>query len=148
MLPGAKTWGIQMTDKPNPARPGQQTDKAEDPLAPYFAALRKSGTGAPPGDALMARVLADAEAEQAARESAAARARPAREGALRSAFRALGGWPAVAGLSAATVAGVWFGVNPPEALAITAQTLLQGGAASYAVDLDPDATYLVAEGAF
>ncbi|MEM8774623.1 MAG: hypothetical protein AAGF53_06290 [Pseudomonadota bacterium] len=40
-------------------------------------------------------------------------------------LEALGGWPSLAGLSTAAVAGVWIGVAPPDSLALTAQTLLQ-----------------------
>ena len=76
-----------------------------------------------PSDALMARVMADADAVQA--EMARARGMPAapRRG-LAGVWRALGGWPAVAGLSTAAVTGIWIGVAPPDALAVTAQSVL------------------------
>ena len=32
----------------------------------------------------------------------------------------LGGWPAVAGLAAASVCGLWLGINPPQGLSDTA----------------------------
>ena len=46
---------------------------------------------------------------------------PAPASGLRGVFAALGGWPAVAGLSAAAVTGLWIGVAPPEELSTTAQ---------------------------
>ncbi len=64
-------------------------------------------------DALMARVLADAEAVQpkAGAQPVASRASPWEQ--LRA---ALGGWQGMGGLAAATCAGFWIGVNPPAGL--------------------------------
>lgn len=104
-----------MTDK-------RETDEDDLMLEAHFAAARAADLG--PSDALMARVMADAIAEQEAAQAvpAAGRVAPERVG-LRGVFRALGGWPAVAGLSCATLAGIWIGVAPPEALAVTAQSV-------------------------
>lgn len=79
-----------------------------DPLEDFFAAGRAER--AQPDAALMARILADAEAETAARAAPA----PVRESRLRSVLRGIGGWPALAGLATATVAGVWIGVAVPD----------------------------------
>lgn len=70
----------------------------------------------------MARVLADAEAVQAGFDSAAVPDRqPARRpGLLAQLGAALGGWPAVAGLAAASVCGLWIGISPPAGLSDTA----------------------------
>lgn len=68
-----------------------------------------------PGAALMARVLADAAAETAARRRGPAA--PAREGALRRALaaaaEAFGGARAAAGLAAAGLAGLAIGLAAP-----------------------------------
>lgn len=96
-------------DDAAPARPGATTGPTGGPggdgaLEAAFAALRADAPR--PSAALMARVLADAEA-------AAPRHAPpaARRAAL--IWRALGGLPAAAGLAAATLAGVWIGADPP-----------------------------------
>jgi len=68
------------------------------------------GADPAPSDALMARVLADAAAVQAA----SAQPEPVPVQSLWDrAMDAIGGWPALSGLAAATVAGVWIGVAPP-----------------------------------
>ncbi|WP_204318726.1 dihydroorotate dehydrogenase [Pseudooceanicola aestuarii] len=95
----------------------------EAELDDLFASVR---TAPPePEDALFARILADAETEQQTRkdiaaDSAAARLAATRRGYARSGWFALfggiGGRRGLAGLAAATVAGVWIGANPPLAL--------------------------------
>lgn len=85
----------------------------EDPaLEAFFAAGRAADLTPPEG--LMARVLAEAEAAQAA---AAAPAPVAKPGRLAGLLAGLGGWPALAGLASAAVAGLWVGVAVPEASA-------------------------------
>ena len=80
-----------------------------DGLEAFFAAAR--GDAAQPDGALLSRIEADA---------LAALPRPARTKRRGAGWRALvqglGGWPAVAGLAAATCAGLWLGVSPPAAL--------------------------------
>ncbi len=92
----------------------------EQELEALFQALRDVPED--PSPDLLARVLEDAYAEQ---DALAARAIPEPEptapqtaprGLIRSILDAIGGWPAVAGLATATVAGVWIGYNPPTAL--------------------------------
>ncbi|SDI17337.1 hypothetical protein SAMN05421850_101889 [Lutimaribacter saemankumensis] len=88
------------------------TDRNETGLETFFESARATAPG-PSGD-LMARVLADAEAVQAARVKAPARRGPrVRFAQLRE---AIGGWPAMAGLVSAGLAGLWLGVSPPAAL--------------------------------
>ncbi|MDG3040617.1 hypothetical protein [Roseicyclus marinus] len=92
-------------------------DRDDDVLDALFDAAR--GTPAPP-DALIARVLADAERVQA--ETRAAAAPPARAGrrpgalagALGRWIAALGGWPAVSGVTLAGVAGLALGFALPD----------------------------------
>lgn len=108
----------------------------------YFDAAR-SETAAPSAE-LMARVLSDAHAVQAgliAPPDKTTMRRPS----LRQAFRALGGWPAVAGLATATVAGVWIGATQPDAMT-PYTSFLQQDAALYQVDLPSGAGFDVDEG--
>ena len=81
----------------------------EDMLDDLFAQARVNDPV--PDDDLIARVLGDADATQAG-FAAADVARPSR-GLWARMMDAIGGWPAVSGLAAATVAGVWIGVAPP-----------------------------------
>ena len=123
-----------MTDKPGET----------DPLEGFFEAGRANP--AEPGDALMARVLADADATQ---NSARVVARPAKR--VRPAIwavltGAVGGWPAMAGFVTATMAGVWIGVSAPPALSSVAQNVLDGSAGNYVVDFDEADTFEIAEG--
>lgn len=87
-----------------------------DPLAPWFAAARR--TAPVPSAALMARVLADAH--QSAR--AGARAHPAGGGRLRGRVR-LGAL--AAGVALAALAGIWTGVSAPGPVQ-TVEALLWG----------------------
>lgn len=61
--------------------------------------------------------------------------------------RELGGWPAMAGMCSATVAGIWIGVSPPENLVTTAQGLLGVYNAEFVVDVLPDVYMGFDEGA-
>lgn len=75
----------------------------------YFDDAKKSSPAIP--DALMARIVADAAAETDRRAQMRARVEPV--SVWRQIWQAVGGWPAIAGLSAATLTGVWIGLNPP-----------------------------------
>jgi hypothetical protein len=108
-----------MTDE---RREHEQSAGAGD-LEAWFEAAR--GEGPEPSDALMARVLADAEALQP--RSAPP---PRSDGAWAEVWRLLGGWPAAAGLAAAGVAGLWIGAAPPEVLAPGIEWLAGSGVAS------------------
>ncbi|MEL6645494.1 MAG: hypothetical protein AAFQ79_16305 [Pseudomonadota bacterium] len=79
-----------------------------DPLDDFFEAGRAERPA--PEPAFLARVLADAEAETAARAVPA----PRQQGRLRAILNGLGGWPTLAGLATATAAGVWIGVALPD----------------------------------
>ncbi|MCR9157211.1 MAG: hypothetical protein NXH80_08190 [Rhodobacteraceae bacterium] len=76
----------------------QSKPPIDDPLAAAFANARQ--TTPPLPDGLMARVLADAEAEMP---------HPVRQPFWRQVFGTLGGWPAVAGLAMTACVGVWAG---------------------------------------
>ena len=90
------------------------TGRNDDNLDDLFAQARKQAPKV--DDALVGRVLADADATQAGfagRMDAAPRAR-----GIRSWVRdMIGGWPAAGGLALATGAGVWFGMAPPAPVA-------------------------------
>lgn len=110
-----------------------KTDKMlrDDELEGLFAAARAQ-TPVPSAD-LMARILADAEA-QAVPEPAPATGgrtggRPVRptRGFWAALVAGLGGWPVLAGMATATVAGVWLGFATPEALDTMAGGILMPG---------------------
>ena len=73
----------------------------------------------PPGQDLMERILADAVAAQPA-PLPPGPAVPSASGVGSSGWRgwldALGGWPALGGLTAAAVTGLWIGMAPPAAI--------------------------------
>ncbi len=83
------------------------TNPNEDMLDDIFAQARAATPA--PSDDLMARVLTDAEDVQPGNLLGAAQ-RPSLWSRMSD---AIGGWPAVSGLAAATVAGVWVGIAPP-----------------------------------
>ncbi|WP_372840692.1 hypothetical protein [Phaeovulum sp.] len=104
----------------------KQTDEMLEAL---FDEARFEAFELPPG--LLARVLADADAELAARTAPPPRATAARGisgfgAVLKELFGAIGGWPAVSGLASATVAGVWIGFAGVGGLALTTADLLGG----------------------
>lgn len=87
------------------------TDPKSNDLDDFFAAARTSEL-APSGD-LMARVLADAAAMQ---PEAAGIATAPKQSAWAGFMDMIGGWPALSGVAAAGVAGIWLGVSPPMSL--------------------------------
>ncbi|MCB1358498.1 MAG: dihydroorotate dehydrogenase [Maritimibacter sp.] len=92
-------------------------------LEAFFAAGR---THAPePGADLMARILADAGAEIDARDATLAAARRRRRPGLWAGLvAAIGGWPALASMATAAVAGVWLGFASPAMLSSVTGGLL------------------------
>lgn len=102
-------------------------DRKDDMGLDAFFAAAKHEQAVPSGD-LMARVQAQALAEM---PRAGLQAQP---GGWRQLLAALGGWPAVAGLAAACVTGVWIGAAAPDALG----TVWSGTEASLdTIGLDP-----------
>lgn len=95
-----------------------------------------------PSEALMLRIIEDAAREQAAR--IAPPAAPPRRGRWCLALADLGGWPAMAGLAMAAVAGMWLGALPPAQVRPLLALLLGGPqegvlmdtSAEYALGLD------------
>lgn len=76
-------------------------------LEAFFAAGREKAPV--PSDALMARVLADAEAEMVRPAAVVAPQPVSRPGRLAAAIASIGGWAGLGGLATATAAGVWIG---------------------------------------
>ncbi|GKY88603.1 hypothetical protein [Sinisalibacter aestuarii] len=116
--------------------------KTEHPMMDDMALealFEASRTEAPlPSEALLARIMADAEAEAAARERPAQSPVRPRTGVIAAVLGVLGGWPAVAGMVTATVAGIWVGFAAPDQLNTLAGGLLltddSGFAASYELE--------------
>lgn len=101
------------------------TPENDDFLEAFFDDAKESAPVVP--DGLMARMIADAQAETDRRAQIAAASAP--KSVWSQIMGAVGGWPALAGLSAATLTGVWIGLNPPAAVSDTmAQVLGQDGA--------------------
>ncbi|PRX35086.1 hypothetical protein SAMN05216257_102439 [Meinhardsimonia xiamenensis] len=101
--------------------PGRALGEAE--LELFFEAARSQAPEPP--SRLMARILADAEGALAA--PAAARATRRRPSLPALVGRVLGGWPALAGLSAAAVAGLAIGLGAPETVEGVAVAVLSDG---------------------
>ena len=78
---------------------------------------------APSAD-LMARILSDAELYQPAVASFAAASAPRRQGLWATMLTAIGGGAALAGLSTATLAGLWLGFAQPASFAAVTETFL------------------------
>ena len=101
----------------------------EEALEAFFQEARTEAARPMPGD-LLARVMADAEALRPGRKQPLVRRIAQR---LSDGF---GGWPAMAGLATATVAGLWFGFSWPAATdALAGGALgLTAGVADYPLD--------------
>ncbi|MEM7731958.1 MAG: dihydroorotate dehydrogenase [Pseudomonadota bacterium] len=113
-----------------------------DPLAANFTALKTQAS--PPGDDLMARVLADADARQAAfMAPPVARRQPV----LVRFMALIGGWPSMAGLATAGLAGVWIGMAQPALLVSGSDALFPGDAGSVLDDVETGFGLWVLDGA-
>ncbi|UWQ61617.1 hypothetical protein K3723_12155 [Leisingera caerulea] len=87
-----------------------ETDKALEELEDLFAAARSQRPGMPAP--LNAAILADAAREQTGFRAARPE-RAVRQPLWRQLIEAIGGWPAMGGLAAASAAGLWIGIAPP-----------------------------------
>lgn len=127
-----------------------QTDRDDIELEAFFAAARRQSAGQPgvaeaaePGADLMARILGDALAVQTAAIADTVPVQsvnaPRDAGIWRQFFGALGGWPGVAGLTAAAAVGGWLAISPPQTLSDTVLAYM-GGAADQAQDLGMEQT--------
>lgn len=107
-------------------------DMRDDELELFFEAARSEAPM--PSDELSERVLADALTLMP-KASAPVPAKP--RGRLAGIFAAIGGWPAVAGLATATVAGVWLGYAQPGGVDSLTDTLLLAENGYDVVDMLP-----------
>ncbi|MFC2969847.1 hypothetical protein [Acidimangrovimonas pyrenivorans] len=119
------------------------TDRSKefDGLEAFFDAARAEAPQ--PSEDLMARILADAEAETARRAAPV----PEAPSAIRPAAKVLGFWDALvlalggrgalAGLAGAMVAGLWLGVSQPAPIASLAQQVAGDGTTLEQVDVIP-----------
>lgn len=110
-------------------------DKDKQPeaaLERLFAAARAEAPA--PSPELMARVLAAAELEQAQMIRVRQAVPEPRAGFWAHVRQGLGGYPALAGLAAAGLAGVWIGLALPEGLP-------GGTGVDYVVDVTPGLSF-------
>lgn len=116
----------------------------KDDLDDLFAQARAKDPM--PSDQLIARVLADAAAEQARRAAPVVR-RPARKGLVAAIAALFGGGPVLAGMGSAAIAGLFLGfVQPAPVLALT--TMMEGGTSlttSPALDVSTGIDALISE---
>lgn len=87
------------------------TDHDETALERYFDAAKR--VEAQPSDDFMARVVADAMAAMPEPALGVVAAQPAPAGLWTRLTDAIGGWPALGGVMAAGIGGIWIGVAPP-----------------------------------
>lgn len=92
-----QNWGMMMTE----------TERSDKDIDALLALARRDGPST--STDLLARVLKDAEAAQ---PSPPALAKKARSGVVNRMLAALGGWPALGGLVAATIVGFVVGISP------------------------------------
>lgn len=95
-------------------------------------------------EALMARVLADAEAFQPAAEEPIERSS---QGRWRAFLEMIGGWQGAGGLVAATLVSVWIGFVGSDSVSLRdGQILLAGDTDYYLSDLAGDFSFDIGEG--
>ena len=102
-----------------------KTDKTmldDAALDAFFVAGRANAPE--PGAELMARIMADADAEIDARAAASAPAGRRRQGRWAALLGGIGGWPALASMATAAVAGIWMGFASPDQINTLAGGLL------------------------
>ncbi|TCP60835.1 hypothetical protein EV663_1079 [Rhodovulum bhavnagarense] len=125
----------------------ERTEITDEALEALFQVGRD--TGPAPSAALLARVMDDAMAEAGVRAAPLVVGKqtptPAtRRGVIGAMLSTLGGWPSMAGLASATVAGIWIGYADPAALDIVTTVMLGGGYEP--VDLVPSLDTFLQEG--
>jgi len=100
-----------------------------------------------PSSDLMQRIIADADAVAEAKEVKSNPApQPLRRGIMAGLLAGIGGWPAMAGLATATVAGVWIGYASPDTLDGITNGLLTSRTAYEVGDFMPTLDDLFYEG--
>ncbi len=136
------------------------TDKSlnkMDHLEDLFAAARSAPTELP--GPLRASLLADAQRVQEERSSARDRASETSQllsspqelsrQIWRQFVSAVGGWPALGGLVAASLSGLWIGLAPPSFLPDPVESFASYSSGSQVVsDLDYDVSFLLSDEVF
>ncbi|OIQ46215.1 MAG: hypothetical protein BM558_00090 [Roseobacter sp. MedPE-SW] len=138
------------------------TDKSlseMDHLEDLFAAARSTPAQLP--DSLQATLLADAEQVQATRARAKNTAVASETGRVLSSRKklsrqlwrqfvsAVGGWPALGGLVAASLSGLWIGLAPPSFLPDPIESFASYSSGSQVLsDLDYDVSFLLSDEVF
>lgn len=119
-------------------------DKTRDDefLDALFVQARTDTQTAPSAE-LMARVLADAEMQQPEAAKVSVAPRP---GFVAQIIGVLGGWRPMAGLAAATVAGVWIGFSATTLLPDGLNGLFGDNSDYYLVDLEDGFAFDTGEG--
>lgn len=102
---------------------------ADDILDGFFEAARQQQPQIPEG--VVARILADADREQAHHLNRSVIPVRSKRSFFGDVVAALGGWPSLAGLAAATLAGVWIGYSPPTSLDSIALSVLGSETVSF-----------------
>jgi hypothetical protein len=121
----------------------KEADMNDSDLDDIFAEARVTMAG--PSPDLMARVLADAEAHQPATPGLRRAVPPPRQGLWAAMMAAIGGGAALAGLSTATVAGLWIGFAQPTTLLNVTDSFLPTETLE-SVDLLPSFDTILTEG--
>jgi hypothetical protein len=104
-----------------------------DRLDILFAAARRAEPD--PSPDLMARIIEDALKVQA--DSASPGKVTHRRGWTAHLRDAIGGWPAISTLAAASVAGVWIGASPPQTIDMITASLRDSPAQTLWIDVEP-----------
>ena len=124
-------WGLRMTEN-------------KDDMARLDALFDLANAHPPaPSADLMARVAQDAQTGH--RDRIASTKAPEPGGFLHQIYEALGGWPAFGGLATATCAGIWIGINPPDAMAQVAESYLGVETVSFVIDMSPETAFDLTE---
>lgn len=100
-----------------------------------------------PSNALMARIVADADQVADVQDAMRNPPRPvARQNWFAGFLKGIGGWPAMGGLVTATMVGIWVGYAPPEVLDGITDTYLTTDTGFDLGDLMPSYEALIDEG--
>ncbi len=109
-----------------------ETTLSDKQLEALFAAARAQTPPASPE--LLARIMADADAELVPPVPARIARRP---GLWAGIFAGIGGWPALAGMTTATMAGIWIGFAAPDTLdALAGGVLVPDSSVSTSYELE------------
>jgi len=121
----------------------KEADMNDSDLDILFAQARD--TAQVPSADLMARILSDAERHQPPVAGFARAPAPPRQGLWATMLTAIGGGAALAGLSTATLAGLWLGMAQPSSFTAVTETFMSTETLD-TVDLIPGFDTILTEG--